>query len=556
MSDPNQQEVRSVAIRAIDIALTHHHEMVTLEHVLLALLENIEIQKCLKSISIDIDALTLAMNEFLTGGFINVTNSKPVNSVSFEVLFQRVIAMSHFTSRKAITSVDILLYLLQFPHEDSFAITALKNVGLTSLAIKKYLSHGVAPSHRQGMHENVGPDGSPQEVEPNNREEAVNYLKKYATNLNEFAKVGKIDPVIGRANELDLTMQIIARRTKNNCVYVGPAGVGKTAIAEGIAYKIVQGEVPTLLKNGTVWALDIGALVAGTRFRGDFEERMKLVLKSLMFLSEPLPESDPKSPDLSILFIDEIHTIMEAGSGSRGALDVSNMLKPALAKGTLRCIGSTTDEEFRKYFEKDRALVRRFKKVQIDEPSPELTKAILRGLKGIYEDFHNIKYTNAALDAAVDLTHRYVHTAFLPDKAIDIIDQAGARQRITAEDERVNVIDAIQIETEVSKVVKIPTKDISEGDSEKLARLEADLESAVYGQPQALKALTNAVMISRAGLRELNLPAGAYLFSGPTGVGKCLGYNQKINVKISKELLDIVLSLENLPTKTGNILQQ
>jgi ATP-dependent Clp protease ATP-binding subunit ClpA len=521
--EANHQEAHLIALRAVEIAREHKHEMATLEHVLIALLENPEVQSCLTALSVDVKSLSDSMYGFLTGDFIasSVRPGTPVKTAAFETLFIRTIATSVFSSRKVVSSLDILMNMLQFSHEDSFAITALLRADLTSLKIKRYLAHGTSP--RPDVQSQVmGQDGLPMQsdTEPNNREEAINYLKKYATNLNENATSGKIDPIIGRATELDQTAQVLARRTKNNCIYVGDPGVGKSALAEGLAYNIVHGHVPDLLKKATVWSLDIGALVAGTRFRGDFEERMKLVLKSLIFLSEPLPDSDPKSPDLSVLFIDEIHTIMEAGSGSRGSLDVSNMLKPALAKGTLRCIGATTIEEYRKHFEKDRALVRRFKKVQIDEPSPELTKAILRGLRKLYEGHHHITYTDEALDAAVDLTHRYVHSALLPDKAIDIIDQAGARQRITPEENRISLIGVHEIEAEVAKIAHIPPKEMAESDASKLQRLRSDLESAVYGQTKALEILTDSVMIARAGLRELNLPAGSYLFTGGTGTGK------------------------------------
>jgi len=525
--DVNYEEAQNISIRAMEVARSYSHEMVTLEHVLYALLENNEVQTCLASLSVNYLQISELLEKFFSAGFIGKSKhgGTPIKTAHFEALFVRAIATSQFSSRKNVTAVDLLMFMMQFPHEDNYAVTALLRANVTSLALKKYLARNTPATQNNSRvdrsAESTGPMGDMpiSDSEPTNHDEAIAYVKKFATNLNELADSGKIDPVIGRASEFDSTIQVLARRTKNNAVLVGDPGCGKTAIAEGLAYNIVKGNVPKILRNSTVWSLDIGALVAGTRFRGDFEERMKIFLKSLTFLSEPLPEHDPESPTIAILFIDEIHMIIEAGSGNKGTMDVSNLLKPALAKGTLRCIGSTTLEEWRKHFEKDRALVRRFKKIQIDEPSPELTKAILRGLRGIYEAFHHVTYTDAALDASVDLTHRYIKSAVLPDKAIDIMDQAGARQRITDENKLIQ-IDVKEIEVEVSKIAKIPPAEMSEAESDKLARLQKDLENAVFGQSKAIEALTNAVMISRSGLRESNLPAGCYLFSGPTGCGK------------------------------------
>jgi ATP-dependent Clp protease ATP-binding subunit ClpA len=549
--EARQQEAMSIATRAVELARQYRHEMVTLEHVLMALLETEEVQTCLNQLQVDIAEIGNTIQTFMTGDFIDKNDhGRPIKTIAFETLFVRAVASGLFSARKTVTAVDILLHMLQYPHEDNFAVSTLLRANLNSTMLKRFLSHGVAGATSSPMGTTpgmaaAGAEAGTAEPEPGSRDEAIKFIKKFATNLNEEALAGKIDPIIGRAVELDNTVQILARRTKNNLIYVGEPGTGKTACAEGLAYNITKGDVPTILKNATVWSLDIGNLVAGTRFRGDLEERMKIFLKCMTFLSEPLPESDPNSPAINILFIDEMHTVMEAGSGSKGSLDVANMLKPALAKGTLRCIGSTTYEEYRKHFEKDRALSRRFKKIQIDEPSPELTKKILRGLRGLYEAFHGVTYTDAALDAAVDLTHRYVHTALLPDKAIDIIDQAGSRQRITPEDQRLVIIDVEQIEAEVSKIAKIPSQNITETESDKLQRLESDLASKVFGQEKALTALNDAVIISRSGLREPNLPAGAYLLTGSSGVGKCLGYNQKLRVKIPADLLKIINSMSD-----------
>lgn len=508
MSAVQYKEVSDVAQRAIAIARENHHEMATLEHILSALLENEDIKKCFNALSVDIEEMSDLMNSFMKAGFIPTTTSPdaPSKSQDFEVLFLRVVGIARFSSRRTATALDVLLNMTQLPHEDSYAVTALLRAGVNSLNVKKYLAHGssqhyVARSEFEGM-------GGGVDAEPSNKEEAIKYLKKYSADLNQLAKDGKIDPLIGRAEEVDQIVQITARRTKNNCILVGDSGVGKTAVVEGLALKIVAGEVPEILKDSTIYALDIGALVAGTRFRGDFEERMKLVLKSLTYLPE------------SILFIDEIHTIMDAGAGSKGSLDVANLLKPALAKGQLRCIGSTTAEEYRKHIEKDRAIVRRFKKVIIDEPSPEVTKVILRGLKSSYESFHGVTFTDEAIDAAVDLTHKYVTTSLLPDKAIDIIDNAGARQRILPVGLRKTEIGAHEIEQEVSRITKIPAKEIAESEETVMLRLDNDLKKEVFGQNEAIDVLVDSVFISRAGLRDIKKPAGSYLFVGPTGVGK------------------------------------
>lgn len=516
----NYQEAQTIAVRAIEIAIDNHHEMATLEHVLIALLETPDVQTCLTGLNADAIELAMVMNSFLTGSFVGTATQPgpPPRTAAFETLFGRAVATAVFSARKVVTPVDLLLHLAQFPHEDSYAVTALLQANVTPLAIKKFLAHG----SRADGHEMAGGliDAPHVEPVPTTRQDAIAVIRKYAANLNEQVAQGKIDPLIGRARELDQTLQVLARRSKNNCLYVGDAGVGKTALAEGLAYHIVRGTVPALLTNAVVWSLDLGALVAGTRFRGDFEERMKHVLNALILLSEPLPDGDPLAPPLAILFIDEIHMIMEAGAGSRGSMDVGNMLKPALSKGSLRCIGSTTPEEYRKHFEKDRALVRRFRKITIGEPSVAESKLILRGLRGLYEAYHQISYTEAALDAAVDLTHRHVHAAWLPDKAIDIIDQAGARQRISPPDERLTLIDVAAIEAEVAQLAVLPVQVMAEPDSAKLGRLHTDLAAVVFGQSQALTALTDAVMITRAGLREPHLPAGSYLFTGSTGVGK------------------------------------
>ena len=502
MTTDSHEQVTGVALRSIAIAHEFHHELVTLEHLLAALLERPEVQKCLKDLAVEIGPLQQDVHAFLTGDTHERVTTTAVRTREFDMVLGRTIAYAQFSSRRSPNGLDVLVQLVQMSHEDSHALTLLLRAGIDSLRLKRYISHGVSRQART--------DGEVHsDMEPSDATEAVNYIKKYCTDLNHLARNGKIDPLIGRETELDRIVQIISRRTKNNVALVGPSGVGKTACVEGLAYNIVNGKVPRVIAKSTVWSLDVGSLVAGTRLRGDFEERMKFLLRAFSLIEA----EDP------ILFIDEIHTIMDAGSGHKGALDVSNLLKPALARGKLRCIGSTTDHDWRRHFEKDRALLRRFKKLSIGEPSSADTKLILRGLRSAYEQFHGVVYTDEALDAAVDLTVRYIHDGQLPDKAIDVIDEAGARQRITDEGRKA-VIEVADIEVEVARVVKIPAQEIREDESEKLARLDSDLQAVVFGQPAAIHTLVDSVLISRAGLRSTDKPAGCFLFVGPSGVGK------------------------------------
>ena len=508
----SRQAIVPTIYRAAAIAQEHGHEFVTLEHMLASLLEDPEVRAASEALGVDLESLDDGVVQFLEGSFIPVTRTIPHPTKSFDEVVTRCVGTALFSARPQTRPIDLLVHLLQYPAEDSHAVTLAVRHGLSALAVKRYLSHGNGSSNTPaltGGHDpmGMGPEGAPMK-DIASREEAEKFLEKYCVNLNKAAENTKIDPLIGREEEVGQIIQITARRTKNNVALVGEPGVGKTAIAEGLALKIVRGEVPAAIAKSTVYSLEIGNLVAGTRFRGDFEERMKQVLQALAFI-----------PD-SILFIDEIHTIMGAGAGNSGSLDVANLLKPALAKGTIRCIGATTLEEYRKHFEKDRALLRRFKRVDVAEPSVEDAKKILHGLKGYYESFHGVSFTDAAVNAAVDLTHRYVTNAFLPDKAIDIIDNAGARQRIAPEDAKKLTIDLAEIEFEISKVAKIPATTIEESETEKLQRLDTDLRTKVYDQDEAITALTDAVMVARAGLREANKPSGSYLFTGPTGVGK------------------------------------
>lgn len=515
-----QELVRSI-YRAVEDAKRRRHEAVTLEHLLLSILKEDDVKECLSALEVNIAEIETTMELFLDGSFIQQvdTGNNPMPTKAFDEVVTRAVGTAIFSSRAKPMPIDILVRMMEMPSEDSFAISGLLQQGLSSLMLKRFLSHGpggLGESFDNNMMPPPGMGGDGVGA-ITNREEAERFLPRYCSNLNETAGQGGIDPLIGREEEVGLIVQILARRTKNNIALVGEPGVGKTAIAEGLALQISRGEVPEALAGAVVYSLDIGSLMAGTRFRGDLEERLKQVLKALEFIPT------------SILFIDEMHTIMGTGAGQQGSLDIANLLKPSLAKGTLKCIGSTTYEEFRKHFEKDRALMRRFKRVDVREPDIAMAKAILRGLKERYETFHGITYTDEALDAAVELTSRYINNALLPDKAIDIIDNAGARQRILPAESRLPVIDVPQIEVEVAKVARIPEQSVKEDEIGRLGSLEDDLKAAVFGQDSALLALADAVFVSRSGLRDANKPAGCFMFAGPTGVGKTEAARQLAN---------------------------
>jgi ATP-dependent Clp protease ATP-binding subunit ClpA len=494
-NNPATDQSMNAIDRAQQLAFDNKHEYITLEHLLFSLLEQDDVKEIFTKLNVDHLDISNQLNSYLkTGPFPKVQkNVSPKPTTAMQETIQRAIAITILSSRGPVTPVDLLVQMTNSDiAEESFAISILQYHNITSLTLKKLLSHG----------------GKDEISATSSREEAETYIEQYAVNLNKAAIDSKIDPLIGRVNEVGNMIQIIARRTKNNAIMVGEPGVGKTAIAEGLALKIVRKEVPEVIEDSTVYALDIASLIAGTKFRGDFEERMKLFLKAIALVPN------------SILFIDEIHTILGAGSGSESSMDVSNLLKPALSRGDLRCIGATTLEEYRKHVEKDRALNRRFKKVDIGEPSVADAKLIIRGLAPYYETFHKVKFTEEALDAAVDLTSKYVTTAFLPDKAIDIIDQAGSRQRVAKLEDRKTEIGLAEIEIEVAKVAHIPAKTVSENEQEQLAHLLENLKANVIGQSFALSELDDSIHIERAGLREENKPTGCYLFSGPTGVGK------------------------------------
>src|SRR5262245_41629186 len=429
-------------------------------------------------------------------------DAKP--TAGFQRVIQRAVIHVQSSGREEVTGANVLVAI--FSERESHAAYFLQEQDMTRYDAVNYIAHGIAK--KAGASESKPVKGSSEDDEKPTVKTGGEALEAYCINLNDKARQGKVDPLIGRAAEVERCIQILCRRTKNNPLLVGDPGVGKTAIAEGLARKIVTGDVPDVLAEATIYSLDMGALLAGTRYRGDFEERVKQVVKEL--------ESHPNA----VLFIDEIHTVIGAGATSGGAMDASNLLKPALASGTLRCMGSTTYKEFRQHFEKDRALVRRFQKIDVNEPTVEDALKILKGLKTYYEDFHKLRYTNEALKAAVELSARYITDRKLPDKAIDIIDEAGASQMLLPEGKRKKQIGLREIEAVVAKIARIPPKSVSKSDSEALRQLEADLQRVVFGQEPAVEQLSAAMKMARAGLRDPQKPIGCYLFSGPTGVGK------------------------------------
>ncbi|PSC03017.1 ATP-dependent Clp protease ATP-binding subunit ClpA [Alsobacter soli] len=502
--------------RALALANERHHEYATLEHLLLALVDDQDAAAVMRACNVDIEALRRNLTEYVDAELGNLVtdgsdDSKP--TAGFQRVIQRAVIHVQSSGREEVTGANVLVAI--FAERESHAAYFLQEQDMTRYDAVNYISHGIAK--RAGMSETRTPRGAEEEqadrspggdeggAGPKKKGEA---LEAYCVNLNKRAKEGRIDPLIGRESEVQRTIQVLCRRQKNNPLLVGDPGVGKTAIAEGLARKIVTHEVPEVLADATVFALDMGTLLAGTRYRGDFEERLKQVMKEI--------ENHPKA----ILFIDEIHTVIGAGATSGGAMDASNLLKPALAQGTLRCIGSTTYKEYRQYFEKDRALVRRFQKIDVNEPSVPDAIEILKGLKPYFEEFHHIRYTNEAIKAAVELSARYIHDRKLPDKAIDVIDETGASQMLLPETKRKKQIGVKEIEAAIASMARIPPKTVSKDDAEVLRNLDETLKRVVYGQDAAITALTSAIKLARAGLRDPEKPIGNYLFAGPTGVGK------------------------------------
>jgi ATP-dependent Clp protease ATP-binding subunit ClpA len=479
------------------------HEFITVEHLLLALLDNPSASEVLRACAANVDELRKLLADFVTE-HTPILAGEEVDTqptLGFQRVIQRAILHVQSSGKKEVTGANVLVAI--FGEKDSHAVYFLHQKGVTRLDVVNFISHGIskvpqAPQPKQ--------EGEPAEAEQETQSGGA--LESYTQNLNSMASAGKIDPLIGRAHELERVIQILCRRRKNNPLLVGEAGVGKTAIAEGLARRVVEGEVPDILKKATVYALDMGALLAGTKYRGDFEQRLKAVLKQL--------NENPHA----ILFIDEIHTLIGAGAASGGTLDASNLLKPALSSGQLKCIGATTYNEFRGVFEKDHALSRRFQKIDVNEPSVAETIAILKGLKSRFEEHHGVKYQPAALSAAAELSARFINDRHLPDKAIDVIDEAGAAQKILPKSKQKRVIGKHEIEEIIAKITRIPTQTVSVDDRNALKTLDRDLKAVVFGQDKAIGALTAAIRMARSGLGNPAKPIGSFLFSGPTGVGK------------------------------------
>jgi ATP-dependent Clp protease ATP-binding subunit ClpA len=494
--------------RALSLASERHHEYATLEHLLLALTEDQDAVAVLRACGVDLEKLRRDISEYLDNELDMLlvdTVEDPKPTAGFQRVLQRAAIHVQSSGREEVTGANVVVAM--FSERESHAVYFLQEQDMTRFDAVNYISHGIAKVSGKGEARPVGGADEDATAEKVNKR-GSEALNAYCVNLNQKAKKGRIDPLIGRSNEIERTIQILCRRTKNNPLYVGDPGVGKTAIAEGLARRIVQGEVPEVLRKATIFALDMGALLAGTRYRGDFEERLKAVIREL------------EETDGGILFIDEIHTVIGAGATSGGAMDASNLLKPALQSGTLRCIGSTTYKEYRNHFEKDRALVRRFQKIDVSEPSVEDTVKILRGLKPYYERHHGVRYTNEAIRTAVELAARYINDRKLPDKAIDVIDEVGASQMLLPASKRKRQIGVRDVERVVAMIARIPPKQVSKDDRAALENLERDLKMVVFGQDSAIGALASSIKLSRAGLREPEKPIGSYLFSGPTGVGK------------------------------------
>ena len=503
--------------RALALAGERRHEYATLEHLLLALVDDQDAAAVMRACNVEIDTLKRSLVDYVDTELSNLTgdgrqDAKP--TAGFQRVIQRAVIHVQSSGREEVTGANVLVAI--FAERESHAAYFLQEQDMTRYDAVNYISHGIAKrpgaseskpvrgAEDEGASERPSDEGDPR----GGAKKKGDALDAYCVNLNKKARDGKIDPLIGRESEVQRTIQVLCRRQKNNPLLVGDPGVGKTAIAEGLARKIIQHEVPEVLADATVFSLDMGTLLAGTRYRGDFEERLKQVMKEI--------EAHPNA----IMFIDEIHTVIGAGATSGGAMDASNLLKPALASGTLRCIGSTTYKEYRQYFEKDRALVRRFQKIDVNEPSIPDAIEIVKGLRPYFEEFHKLKYTTEAVKAAVELSARYINDRKLPDKAIDVIDETGASQMLVPEARRKRTIGIKEIEATIATMARIPPKTVSKDDAVVLQHLTENLKRVVYGQPSAIEALTSAIKLARAGLRDPDKPIGSYLFAGPTGVGK------------------------------------
>ncbi|MEQ9053909.1 MAG: ATP-dependent Clp protease ATP-binding subunit ClpA [Roseovarius confluentis] len=507
---------------ALAIANSRRHELATLEHLLLALIDEPDAAKVMQACSVDIEDLRKTLNDFIEDDLstlvTEIEGSEAVPTAAFQRVIQRAAIHVQSSGRSEVTGANVLVAI--FAERESNAAYFLQAQDMTRYDAVNFIAHGVAKNPAFGESRPVsGASDLEEETQAaaNDEDTRESALAKYCVDLNAKATKGDVDPLIGREHEVERCIQVLCRRRKNNPLLVGDPGVGKTAIAEGLAKKIVEKQTPEVLLGATIYSLDMGALLAGTRYRGDFEERLKAVVNEL-----------EEHPD-AILFIDEIHTVIGAGATSGGAMDASNLLKPALQGGKLRCMGSTTYKEFRQHFEKDRALSRRFQKIDVNEPTVEDSVKILAGLKPYFEDHHHVKYTDDAIKTAVELSARYINDRKLPDKAIDVIDEAGAAQHLVTEDKRKKTIDVTDIENVVAKIARIPPKNVSKDDAAVLKDLEATLKRVVFGQDKAIEALSSAIKLSRAGLREPEKPIGNYLFAGPTGVGK---------TEVAKQLAD------------------
>lgn len=490
-------------------ARAKRHEFMTVEHLLLALLDNEAAATVLRACGANLDKLRRDLQEFIDSTTPLIPQHDDERETQPTLGFQRVLQRAVFhvqsSGKREVTGANVLVAI--FSEQESQAVFLLKQQSIARIDVVNYIAHGISKVPGHAEHPQDG-EQDMQDEEGGESATSNHPLDAYASNLNELARQGRIDPLVGREHEVERVAQILARRRKNNPLLVGEAGVGKTAIAEGLAKRIVDGQVPDLLADSVVYSLDLGALLAGTKYRGDFEKRFKALLNELR-----------KRPH-AVLFIDEIHTIIGAGAASGGVVDASNLLKPVLSSGEIRCIGSTTFQEFRGIFEKDRALARRFQKVDVTEPSVEDTYGILKGLKGRFEQHHHIEYSDEALRAAAELAARYINDRHMPDKAIDVIDEAGAYQRLQPEEKRVKRIEVAQVEDIVAKIARIPPKHVTTSDKELLRNLERDLKLTVFGQDDAIESLSTAIKLSRAGLKAPDKPVGSFLFAGPTGVGK------------------------------------
>jgi len=493
---------------ALSLAAELDQEYATLEHLLFALIDDPDAAEVMEACKVDLQKLRLDLTKYVNEDLSSLVNPEANGRVQPTAGFQRVVqrAIQHvdISGRDEVTGANILISI--FSERESHAAYFLQEQDMTRYDAVSFISHGVAK--KAGMSKQQSPRGAAQEGAEPPGSAGPDALTAYCVNLNEKAKSGKVDPLIGRDLEINRCIEVLCRRQKNNPILVGDPGVGKTAIAEGLAKKIVDGEAPEILNDAVIWSLDMGSLLAGTRYRGDFEERLKSVMKEL------------EEQEKGILFIDEIHTVIGAGATSGGAMDASNLLKPALQNGGLRCMGSTTFKEYKQHFEKDRALARRFRKIDVVEPSVPDTIKILLGLKAKFEEFHALRYTNDAIKTAVELSQRYITDRKLPDKAIDVIDEAGATQWLKPPSKRRKTVGVTDIEAIVAKIARIPPKQVTKDDASQLKALERDLKRVVFGQDPAIEALSSAIKLARAGLREPNKPIGSYLFSGPTGVGK------------------------------------